>query len=161
MHINRDDIKPEEVNAILDKDLAEINEINEYHTESSRNMFSAVATGTNPGDIARQVKEKLGADIYQVFGPESYVEQFSSIVKIKVILDPATPGQFTSMAKALKLIELIPEEGRVSPEELQTLDKLFSQDKEGNFHVKAGEVAKEVLDQVKKYQAEVAAKISI
>jgi phosphoglycerate kinase len=160
LHINRDDVKPEEADAILDKDLAEINKINEDYTESSRNMFSAVATGTNPGDIARQVKEKLGADIYQVFGPESYVEQFS-IAKIKVILDPAAPGQFTSMAKAFKLIELIPEEGKVSTENLQALDKLFSQDREGNFHVKAVEVGKEVLDQVEKYKEEVAAKISI
>jgi len=160
LHIARDDIKPDEVDRILDEKLAKINSLNNNYTNINRDMFAAVVVGTNAEQVSAQVKEKVGEGIYQVIGPETYALQFKDV--IRVILNQANEGQLTLMAKALKLgLELIPSDGKVSNEDLKKLDELFSQDQSGNFHVQAGDVVASVVNAAEEYARQVEAEVRV
>ncbi len=163
LHINRDDIKPEEVEQAVAADLEKINKINGGYAEIKRDMFAAVVVGTNPEIIANQVREKLNTAIYQVIGPEEYVNQFEGKMVTRIAIDSAKDAGTSdaiSVAKALKLgLELIPaaEEGKeVSNEDVNKLDGLFSKDTTtGNFHVGAGQSVTEVEASVNRYKTEI------
>lgn len=161
LHIARDDIPPGNLRQIVEDSLERINRVNDHYTRINQNMFAAIVVGTNPQDVSRQVRERLGVDIYQVIGPGDYVRQFPD-VPIRVVLDRPTEGQMTLMAKGLKLgLELIPKEGQASDDELKELDELFSQDPQGNFHVGSVEVVPAVLTAADKYANEVEAAVRI
>lgn len=162
LHINRDDVKPAEADRITDEVLAKINSINGDYTKLTRDVFSAVVVGTNIEAVAKQVNDKLKADIFEVIGPEKYVSQFKSDKIAKIALDTAdvTKGQSESlsMAKALKLgVELVPAEGKIKEAQLTELDKLFSQDTTGTFHVAPVQAVKEVETKAVAYQKAVEA----
>gem|GEM_PF-50518 len=160
LHIARDDIALDEVNAILEADLAKINEINGGYTSISRDMFAAVVIGTNPEDVIRQVEEKIAGDLYQVIGPESYVNQYAGV--IRVALDEAGEGQIASMSKALKLgVELVPTGRDITQDQLKQLDELFSVDAKGTFHVGPSDVADTIIASAEQYQLQVETEIRI
>lgn len=160
LHIARDDVKPEEADRIIDETLEAINKINGGYTTITRDMFAAVVVGTNPESVANQVREKVGAGIYQVIGPQDYAKQFKDV--IRVVLDPANRGQLTLMAKALKLgVELIATDGKLPPQELKKLDELFSQDAEGNFHVASADVVASVVSAAEAYAKQVESEIRV
>ena len=160
LHVFRSDITTEKIDAIIDEDLAKINKITAGFATITRNMFAAVVVGVNPQDVAKQVKAKVGADIYLVIGPENYVEQFAQFEAVKrVIVDEAEGGtqQVVSMAKALKLgINLIPAESEISSDELKKLDNLFSKDDSGNFRVQPMKVTESVETAVNSYKQQLA-----
>lgn len=156
LHIARDDIKPEELDAVVDDTLDKVNNINSGPTKISRDMFAAVVVGTNPEDVAKQVKEKVGAGIYQVIGPAEYAVQFKGVMQI--VMDKANKGQITPMSKALKLsLALIPAEGKLTNEQLKKLDALFSVDEGGNFHVASTDVTTSVSNAAEEYARQVEA----
>lgn len=165
LHINRDDVKPAEVDQITDEVLAKINSINGDYTKLTRNVFSAVVVGTNLDEVAKQVSDKLKADIFEVIGPKEYVakfesEKFKQVAKIALDTADITKGrsESLSMAKALKLgVELVPSEGKIKAAELTELDKLFSQDATGTFHVAPVQAVKEVETKAVAYQQAVEA----
>jgi hypothetical protein len=161
LHIARDDIKPEELDAVVDDTLDKINNINGGPTKISRDMFAAVVVGTNPEDVARQVKEKVGAGIYQVIGPAEYVMQFKGALRI--VMDKANKGQITPMSKALKLsLALIPAEGKLSNDQLKKLDELFTLDTQtGDFHVQAANVITSVVSAAEEYARQVEAEVRV
>jgi hypothetical protein len=163
LHIARNDVKPEEVDKIVDDALDAINKINKGYTAITREAFAAIVVGTNPDEISKQVQEKFGTGIYQVIGPADYVAQFKA-APIKIVIDTVVETKLdrkmeaVSMAKALRLsLELIPTEGKLSSEKLRELDELFSQDTEGNFHVKPADVVIEVENKAEEYKTAVAA----
>jgi len=165
LHINRDDVKPAEVDQITDEVLAKINSINGDYTKLTRDVFSAVVVGTNIEAVAKQVSDKLKADIFEVIGPKEYVakfegEKFKQVAKIALDTADAAKGQSESlsMAKALKLgVELVPSEGKIKEAQLTELDKLFSQDATGTFHVAPVQAVKEVETKAVAYQKAVEA----
>ena len=160
LHIVRDDIRSDEVNAIVDESLERINQINNGYTRINRNDFAAIVVGTDPAAVAQQVRAQLGAGIYQVIGPVDYVNQFTEVIRVG--LDPATEGQMSLMAKALKLgLELIPTDGVISPEALSELDELLTVDGEGTFHVQSSDVTSEVETTANDYEQEVEAEVRI
>lgn len=159
LHIARDDIKPEELNAVADKNLDKINEI-VGGTVNIKQMVAAVVTGTNAEEVAKQVKEKVGADIYQVIGPAEYAMQFKGVLRI--IMAQANKGQITPMSKALKLsLALIPAEGKLTDEQLKKLDALFSVDAGGNFHLASSEVVASVVSAAEEYARQVETEIRV
>lgn len=160
LHIAREGVKAEQADRITHETLAVINKINRGYTRVSRDMFAAVVVGTNPEDVAKQVKEKVGADIYQVIGPQDYAKQFNNV--IRVVLDQSKKGQLTLMAKALKLgLEIVPTDGKVTNEDLKKLDALFSVDSEGNFHVASSDVVASVVSAAEEYARQVEAEIRV
>lgn len=170
LHINRDDVKPADVDKITAEVLAKINAINGDYTQLTREVFSAVVVGTNVDAVAEQVNDKLKADIFEVIGPMEYVskfegEKFKQVAKIALAKADVEKGESESlsMAKALKLgVELVPSEGIIKNEQLAVLDNLFSQDASGTFQVRAMEAVAEVETKAIAYQKAVeAAEIGI
>lgn len=105
------------------------------------NIITAVVTGTDANNIANQVIEEVGNDIVQVIGDAAYTDKFKGIVKTRIVLDKAD-GQFMQWAKALKLaVNLTPEAGDLSAEDVKQLDAAFSKDDDGNYHVAATSLA--------------------
>ena len=161
LHIVRNDIKPEEVDAVADKILDKINEIVGGKV-NIKQMIAAVVTGTNPEEVAKQVKEKFGVGIYQVIGPEEYTMQFKEKGVQRIGMEKANEGQITPMSKALKLsFALIPAEGKLSSEQLTKLDALFTVDAAGDFHVKPTKVAESVQMVADNYRKQVEAEVRI
>jgi len=78
-------------------------------------------------------------------------------------MEDAAKGQITSMAKALNLgMELIPAEGKLTNEQLNKLDALFTLDTAtGDFHVKAADVVTSVVSAAEEYARQVEAEIRI
>lgn len=160
LHIARDDISPGEVAAIVDETLSIINAINAGYTRITRDNFAAIVVGTDPIQVSRQVEQVLGAGIYQVVGPQNYVNQFMDAIRIA--LDQAERSQMTLMSKALWLgLELISVDGQVSAEELGQLDELFSVDDQGTFHVQSGNVVGSVETAANEYVKQVEAEVRI
>ncbi|MDP3042641.1 MAG: fructose 1,6-bisphosphatase [Candidatus Omnitrophota bacterium] len=160
LHINRDDLKPEEIEKIVDADLEKIVKINGGFGEINRNTFDAVVVGTNLGRISNELGLKFNSSIDQVIGSEEYVNQFKDGTVKRIVIDQANKEAGTStaisVAKALRLsLELIladKENKVVSSEEVNKLDNLFSKDAAGNFHVKAGQSVGEVETIVDNYK---------
>jgi len=128
----------------------------------NRDIITAVVTGTDPKDIAKQVKDKVGAEKFQVIGDANYIGRFKDVADVRITLDKAD-GQFMSWAKALKLaINLIPANGNLSDGDVKQLDKAFSKDSAGAYHVQATAVSSgSVIDIANKYAEQIIAKIKI
>jgi len=156
LHIEKDNVSETDIDIAL----AKVNEITGGYTTLSRNSFAAIVVGTDPVAVSADVLKKLGAPVYLVIGPSAYVKQFQAA---RVVMEDAAKGQITSMAKALNLgMELIPAEGKLTNEQLNKLDALFTLDTAtGDFHVKAADVVTSVVSAAEEYARQVEAEIRI
>jgi hypothetical protein len=155
LHIEKDNVSEADIDAVL----AKVNDITGGYTALSRNSFAAIVTGTDHAAVSADVLKKLGAPVYEVIGPSAYVKQFQAV---RVVMGKARKGQITSMAKALNLgMELIASDGKMTNDQLQQLDTLFSQDAQGNFHVASGDVTASVVSAAEEYAKQAETEIRV
>lgn len=157
LHIDRDSVNGNEVAEILDRIN---NKINQGGTRITADMFARVVVGTNAAAVQAQVERALRTDIFEVIGSADYVGRFRDV--IKVILDVDAIDSTTLMSKALTLgVELVASEGKMTEEQLQELDALFTMDAQGNYHVQPLRVAPAVASRVEQHKLEVELSIGI
>jgi fructose 1,6-bisphosphate aldolase/phosphatase len=139
-------------------EFVKINKASQNRPGIDKNMFAAIVSGTNPEDIATQVREKVGADIYKVIGPEAYVRQFNAK---GVITKEASKGEITPISKALlAAIETIPLEAagnQVTQEDLNALADLLTVDASGNVYVSPVKETETVTATAEAYQKQLEA----
>lgn len=155
LHVERDNVSDAEIDAAL----AKVNDITKGFTSLDRNSFAAIVTGTDAAAVSADVLSKLGVPVYEVIGPDTYVQQFQAV---RVTMEKAAKGKITSMAKALNLgLELIPSGGKMTDDQLKQLDSLFSQDAGGNFHVSSSSVESTVSTAAENYAKQVEAEVRV